>query len=124
VCLCRAIYTSSYTMEVFVSVNDRKRQSKPILKMEFEIENNNSSSSIPNQAHNNKRRNSGSRSTSDVKHQKPRVSPGSSIHVAIIGGGIGGFGLAVALQQRGIRFTVYEKDQSFGERRQGYGYDY
>jgi salicylate hydroxylase len=42
-------------------------------------------------------------------------------HVAIVGGGIGGMALAVALQHRGIRFTIFEKDLEFNERRQGYG---
>ncbi len=42
-------------------------------------------------------------------------------HVAIIGGGIGGTALAVACLHRGIPFTLYERDQSFGARSQGYG---
>ena len=42
-------------------------------------------------------------------------------HVAIIGGGIGGIALAVALLHRGIPFTIYERDSSFDERSQGYG---
>lgn len=41
--------------------------------------------------------------------------------VAVVGGGIGGFALALALQQRGLRVTVYERDLSFGARAQGYG---
>ena len=41
--------------------------------------------------------------------------------VAIIGGGIGGIALAVALRHRGIPFVVYEKDSRFDQRRQGYG---
>lgn len=61
--------------------------------------------------------------SSNKKHKSNGFTPveNKRIHVAIVGGGIGGFGLAVALQQRGIRFTVYEKDNSFDERRQGYG---
>jgi salicylate hydroxylase len=43
------------------------------------------------------------------------------LHVAIVGGGIGGLALAVALQHRHISFHVYEKDQYFAQRRQGYG---
>ncbi|MGZ5284210.1 MAG: FAD-dependent monooxygenase, partial [Kaistella sp.] len=39
----------------------------------------------------------------------------------IIGGGIGGVALAVACLHRGIPFTLYERDQSFGARSQGYG---
>lgn len=42
-------------------------------------------------------------------------------HVAIIGGGIGGVALAVACLHRGIPFTLYERDQSFDSRSQGYG---
>ncbi len=42
-------------------------------------------------------------------------------HVAIIGGGIAGIALAVACLQRGIPFTLYERDCSFDTRSQGYG---
>ncbi len=42
-------------------------------------------------------------------------------HVAIIGGGIGGVALAVACLHRGIPFTLYERDESFDARAQGYG---
>jgi 2-polyprenyl-6-methoxyphenol hydroxylase-like FAD-dependent oxidoreductase len=38
-----------------------------------------------------------------------------------VGGGIGGCALALALQQRGLRCAVYERDASFDERQQGYG---
>ena len=41
--------------------------------------------------------------------------------VAIVGGGIGGIALAVALKHRDIPFMVYEKDSRFDQRRQGYG---
>ena len=41
--------------------------------------------------------------------------------VAIIGGGIGGAGLALALLRRGIPCTVYERDLSLASRAQGYG---
>ena len=41
--------------------------------------------------------------------------------VVVIGGGIGGAALAIALQQRGMAVIVYERDASFGARRQGYG---
>jgi salicylate hydroxylase len=43
------------------------------------------------------------------------------MHVAIIGGGIGGAALALALHQQGISFTLYEKDAAFDARAQGYG---
>eukprot|EP00557_Chaetoceros_sp_GSL56_P012148 CAMPEP_0176484148 /NCGR_PEP_ID=MMETSP0200_2-20121128/4298_1 /TAXON_ID=947934 /ORGANISM="Chaetoceros sp., Strain GSL56" /LENGTH=556 /DNA_ID=CAMNT_0017880599 /DNA_START=299 /DNA_END=1969 /DNA_ORIENTATION=- len=49
----------------------------------------------------------------------PQVQTGT--HVAIIGGGIGGLALALACQHRHIPYTVYERDQSFDERSQGYG---
>ncbi|WNW02489.1 NAD(P)/FAD-dependent oxidoreductase [Tenacibaculum sp. HL-MS23] len=42
-------------------------------------------------------------------------------HVAIIGGGIGGVALAVACLHRQIPFTLYERDDSFNSRSQGYG---
>lgn len=42
-------------------------------------------------------------------------------HVAIIGGGIGGVALAVACLHRGIPFTLYERDNGFDARAQGYG---
>ena len=42
-------------------------------------------------------------------------------HVTIVGGGIGGVALGIALQQRGIRYTLFEKDDCFDSRRQGYG---
>ncbi|MBP6758431.1 MAG: FAD-dependent monooxygenase, partial [Flavobacterium sp.] len=42
-------------------------------------------------------------------------------HVAIIGGGIGGMALAVACLHRGIPFTLYERDNNFEARSQGYG---
>ena len=42
-------------------------------------------------------------------------------HVAIIGGGIGGVALAVACLHRSIPFTLYERDNSFDARAQGYG---
>ncbi len=42
-------------------------------------------------------------------------------HVAIVGGGIGGVALAVACLHRGIPFTLYERDEHFEARKQGYG---
>jgi 2-polyprenyl-6-methoxyphenol hydroxylase-like FAD-dependent oxidoreductase len=42
-------------------------------------------------------------------------------HVAIIGGGIGGVALAVACLHRGIPFSLYERDNNFDTRSQGYG---
>ncbi len=41
--------------------------------------------------------------------------------IAIIGGGIGGVALAVACLHRGIPFTLYERDNNFDARSQGYG---
>ncbi|UUF12885.1 MULTISPECIES: FAD-dependent oxidoreductase [Flavobacterium] len=42
-------------------------------------------------------------------------------NVAIIGAGIGGTALAVACLHRGIPFTIYERDNNFAARSQGYG---
>jgi 2-polyprenyl-6-methoxyphenol hydroxylase-like FAD-dependent oxidoreductase len=42
-------------------------------------------------------------------------------HIAIVGGGIGGVALAVACLHRGIPFTLYEWDENFEARSQGYG---
>jgi 2-polyprenyl-6-methoxyphenol hydroxylase-like FAD-dependent oxidoreductase len=42
-------------------------------------------------------------------------------HLAIIGAGIGGVALALACLHRGIPFTLYERDNSFDARSQGYG---
>lgn len=42
-------------------------------------------------------------------------------HLAIIGAGIGGVALAVACLHRGIPFTLYERDNNFNVRAQGYG---
>ena len=42
-------------------------------------------------------------------------------HVAIIGAGIGGIALAVACMHRHIPFTLYERDNNFESRSQGYG---
>ena len=42
-------------------------------------------------------------------------------NIAIIGGGIGGIALAVACLHRGIPFTIYERDNNFDVRSQGYG---
>jgi salicylate hydroxylase len=42
-------------------------------------------------------------------------------HVGIVGGGLGGLALAVACRHRGIPCTVYEKDDDFYQRSQGYG---
>lgn len=41
--------------------------------------------------------------------------------IAIVGGGLGGLACALALQQRGARVAVFERDGSFEARAQGYG---
>jgi 2-polyprenyl-6-methoxyphenol hydroxylase-like FAD-dependent oxidoreductase len=51
----------------------------------------------------------------------PIVDKENYPHVAIIGAGIGGVALAVACLHRGIPFTLYERDNSFDTRSQGYG---
>jgi salicylate hydroxylase len=43
------------------------------------------------------------------------------IHIAVIGGGIGGLAFAAACQHRNIHVTVYERDTHFTQRKQGYG---
>lgn len=52
---------------------------------------------------------------------KPLADSKNYPHVAIIGGGIGGVALAVACLHRGIPFTLYERDNGFEVRSQGYG---
>jgi len=52
---------------------------------------------------------------------KPLADSKNHPHVAIIGGGIGGVALAVACLHRGIPFTLYERDNGFEVRSQGYG---
>jgi len=49
----------------------------------------------------------------------PPIRPDAS--VAIVGGGLGGLALALALQHRSIPCVVYERDANFDERSQGYG---
>lgn len=61
----------------------------------------------------------GSGLISSLDFQKPDKE--NYPHVAIIGGGIGGTALAVACLHRGIPFTLYERDNAFDERSQGYG---
>lgn len=57
-----------------------------------------------------------------VVGEDPRSSDSAHFpHLAIIGGGIGGVALAVACKHRGIPFTLYERDESFDVRSQGYG---
>ena len=51
----------------------------------------------------------------------PKADKENYPHVAIIGGGIGGVALAVACLHRGIPFTLYERDNNFEARSQGYG---
>lgn len=60
---------------------------------------------------------------SDQSPPSEAISNGdaASIHVAIVGGGIGGCALALALCQRNISCTLYEKDISSNVRSQGYG---
>jgi len=62
---------------------------------------------------------SGSGVTPATSHRLPDTI--NFPHVAIIGGGIGGTALAVAFLHRGIPFTLYERDNNFDDRSQGYG---
>lgn len=57
-----------------------------------------------------------------VSSTHPPVPDGENFpNVAIIGGGIGGMALAVACLHRGIPFQLFERDQNFESRSQGYG---
>ncbi len=57
-----------------------------------------------------------------VASEKPPIPDKENYpHVAIIGAGIGGVALAVACLHRGIPFTLFERDNSFSDRSQGYG---
>jgi 2-polyprenyl-6-methoxyphenol hydroxylase-like FAD-dependent oxidoreductase len=56
--------------------------------------------------------------SSERKNVKP--SPSSSLHVIVIGAGLGGLCLAQGLKQNGISVAVYEKDASPFSRTQGY----
>ena len=49
------------------------------------------------------------------------TSPNRRPFVAIIGGGLGGIALGVALSHRKIPFCIYERDTHFDQRSQGYG---
>ncbi|ANW95779.1 monooxygenase [Wenyingzhuangia fucanilytica] len=52
---------------------------------------------------------------------KPLIDTDNYPHIAIVGAGIGGVALAVACLHRGIPFTLYERDDRFDARSQGYG---
>jgi 2-polyprenyl-6-methoxyphenol hydroxylase-like FAD-dependent oxidoreductase len=57
-----------------------------------------------------------------LRSSSPPVADATNYpHVAIIGGGIGGVALAVACLHRGIPFTLFERDNNFEARSQGYG---
>jgi salicylate hydroxylase len=43
------------------------------------------------------------------------------VHVAIIGGGLGGLALGIACRHRQIPFQIFERDTHFSQRSQGYG---
>ena len=59
----------------------------------------------------------------------PRATSGAAVCdgdaarplVAVVGAGLGGVALALALQHRGVRVRVFERDGGFAERSQGYG---
>lgn len=56
-----------------------------------------------------------------VSSKYPPPEDANYPHIAIIGGGIGGVALAVACLHRGIPFSLYERDDCFDTRAQGYG---
>lgn len=51
----------------------------------------------------------------------PEIDKENYPTIAIVGAGIGGIALAVACLHRGIPFTIYERDENFEARSQGYG---
>eukprot|EP00039_Didymoeca_costata_P010279 m.138116 g.138116 ORF g.138116 m.138116 type:complete len:498 (+) comp14768_c0_seq1:198-1691(+) len=53
--------------------------------------------------------------------ETPCSNPCDRADVVIIGAGLGGCALALALQQRGIQTVVFEKDEGIDVRHQGYG---
>ena len=58
---------------------------------------------------------------SGVTRARTPTRAASKAEVAIVGGGVGGVALALALRHRGVAVTVYERDESFESRKQGYG---
>jgi hypothetical protein len=54
-----------------------------------------------------------SHSAADLNDERPLI--------VIAGCGMSGVALALALQQRGMRAVIYEKDKHFDSRSQGYG---
>lgn len=63
------------------------------------------------------------RATNDTASSTCRSAHSSlpPLRIAVIGGGIGGLAVAVALQHRGFEVVVYERDAHYHQRRQGYG---
>jgi len=51
----------------------------------------------------------------------PSAPSAGAARVCVVGGGIGGAALALALQHRGIQSVVCERDDAFESRKQGYG---
>ena len=62
------------------------------------------------------RRKQGSPRISSERYRQSNLLP-----VAIIGGGIAGAALALALELRGIPYKVFERDENMSARKQGYG---
>ena len=60
-------------------------------------------------------------SSSSVATIISKTSPPETLSVIIVGGGIAGLGCALALQQQGFKVSVFERDITFADRRQGYG---
>lgn len=56
-----------------------------------------------------------------VVAESPHPDKAQYPHIAIIGGGIGGIALGVACLHRKIPFSLYERDDCFDARSQGYG---
>lgn len=62
-----------------------------------------------------------SSSASGTRRPRPPIASAQSPLIVIAGCGIGGSALALALQQRGMRVLVVERDPSCAARSQGYG---
>lgn len=56
-----------------------------------------------------------------ISNEIPLAAKNHYPHIAIVGAGIGGVALALACLHRQIPFTLFERDQSFNDRSQGYG---
>jgi salicylate hydroxylase len=47
------------------------------------------------------------------KHPEPQPAPAQDFHIAIVGAGLGGIALAIALSRHGIPYTIYESAAAY-----------